>query len=227
LLKFIKNNIKIMTKTLLIASSNPGKLREFEAILNVAPVRLLMPWHIGLDLEVVEDGQTYAENAAKKALAYARASQMTALADDSGLEVDALGGAPGLRSARYAGIEGASDADRRRLLLENLAPFPRPWTARFRCTVAVATPEGELFYGEGICPGEISPEERGSGGFGYDPVFFIHEFSKTMAELPAEVKNRISHRGRAAAAVLPFLQQALESASGDTRQGEDPGSQSV
>ncbi len=210
-----------MTKTLLIASSNPGKLREFEAILGVLPVRLLMPWHIGLDLTVVEDGKTYSENAAKKALAYAKAAGMLSLADDSGLEVDALSGAPGLHSARYAGVLGATDADRRQLLLQNLAGLPRPWTARFRCVVAVAAPGGELVHGEGVCPGEIIPEERGSGGFGYDPVFFIQEYGKTMAELPAEVKNRISHRGRAAAAVLPQLERILDRFTGDTRAGEE------
>ena len=210
-----------MTKTLLIASSNPGKLREFEAILGVLPVRLLMPWHIGLDLTVVEDGKTYSENAAKKALAYAKAAGMLSLADDSGLEVDALSGAPGLHSARYAGVLGATDADRRQLLLQNLAGLPRPWTARFRCVVAVAAPGGELVHGEGVCPGEIIPEERGSGGFGYDPVFFIQEYGKTMAELPAEVKNRISHRGRAAAAVLPQLERILDRFTGDIRAGEN------
>lgn len=210
-----------MPKTLLIASSNPGKLREFEAILRALPVRLLMPWHIGLELEVLEDGQTYAENAAKKALAYAAASQMTVLADDSGLEVDALSGAPGLHSARYAPQEGANDADRRHLLLHNLAGLPQPWTARFRCMVAVADPNGALFYGEGEVRGEISPEERGSGGFGYDPVFFIPEYGKTMAELPEEVKNRISHRARAAAAVLPTLRKLIEQPASDTREGEE------
>lgn len=195
--------------SLLIASTNPGKLREYEAILGHLPLRLLLPADIGLALDVLEDGSTYAENAAKKARAYAAASQMTVIADDSGLEVDALDGAPGLYSARYAPHAGATDADRRRLLVKNLAGFPRPWTAHFHCTIAIAGPRGDLAYAQGDCPGEIIPEERGTNGFGYDPVFFIPEFGKTMAELPVEIKNRISHRGRAAAAAAPIIERML------------------
>lgn len=210
-----------MTQTLLIASSNPGKLREYEAILGVLPIKLLLPRQIGLELlDVTEDGSTYAENAAKKAAAYAQASQMTVLADDSGLEVDALDGAPGLHSARYAAFEGAGDADRRHLLLRNLAGFPRPWPARFRCTVAIGTPDGGIYFSEGQCLGEISPVERGNGGFGYDPVFYIPAFEQTMAELPSAVKNRISHRGRAAAAALPILRQIFN-LPGDASPGEN------
>jgi XTP/dITP diphosphohydrolase len=154
---------------------------------------------------VEEDGSTYAENASKKALAFARASGLISLADDSGLEVDALGGAPGLYSARYSPKPGAKDADRRAYLLENLRNQPRPWMARFHATIAIATPLGEVQLVDGNCPGEIIPGERGTGGFGYDPIFYLAELGKTMAELPSEEKNRLSHRGRAARAARPIL----------------------
>jgi XTP/dITP diphosphohydrolase len=121
--------------------------------------------------------------------------------------VDALGGAPGLFSARYHPQPGANDADRRQYLLENLRGLPRPWTARFHCTVAVAAPPGALYYASGDCPGEIIPDERGTNGFGYDPIFYFPEWGKTMAELPLEQKNRISHRARAVMAAVPVLEQ--------------------
>lgn len=203
-----------MTTTLLIASGNIGKLREIEAILvpafESAPlVRCILPRQIGLNLDVTEDGSTYAENAAKKALAYSQASGFFTLADDSGLEVDALNGQPGLYSARYAPWPGASDADRRQYLLENLRDIPRPWPAHFHCTVAVAAPDGGIFYAEGNCPGEIIPEERGANGFGYDPIFLLPELGLTMAEIPDDHKNTISHRTRALQAALPYLRQIL------------------
>jgi XTP/dITP diphosphohydrolase len=190
----------INAKKILIASTNPGKLREFGDILDDLPVHLLLPCDLGLQLEVEETGSTYAENAVLKARAYGEASGLLTLADDSGLEVDALGGAPGLHSARYSPRPGASDADRRRLLLENLnaSGAPRPWTARFRCTVALSIPGGKIELFDGTIEGEISPEERGSNGFGYDPLFYIPRLGKTMAELPELEKNRLSHRGRAA-----------------------------
>ena len=195
--------------TLLIASGNMGKLREIEAILAAFPVELRLPKMIGLDLNVVEDGADYAENAAKKALAYSSASGLTVLADDSGLEVDVLGGQPGLYSARYAPWEGATDADRRRYLLQNLQGKPRPWKARFHCTVAIATPDGGLEFAQGNCPGEIIPEERGSNGFGYDPIFYIPELGQTMAELGMDQKNTLSHRARAVRASLPILKRVF------------------
>ena len=191
--------------TLLIASGNIGKLREIEAILADFPVELHLPKQIGLDLDVEEDGANYAENAAKKALAYAEASGLPVLADDSGLEVDALGGQPGLYSARYAPWPDATDADRRRYLLQNLQGISRPWTAHFHCTVAIATPQGSLEFAEGDCPGEIIPEERGSNGFGYDPIFLIPELGQSMAELSMEQKKTLSHRARAVRASLPIL----------------------
>lgn len=194
---------------LLIASGNVGKFEEIQAILEEIPVNLVLPSRMGLSLDVVEDGQTYAENAARKASAYAQAAKMITLADDSGLEVDALGGEPGLHSARYAPGPNATDADRRRLLVQNLVGKPRPWTARFRCTVAIATPSGELYFAEGNCLGEILPEERGKRGFGYDPIFYIPDLGKTMSELTLAEKNRISHRARAVLAAVPILQELL------------------
>jgi XTP/dITP diphosphohydrolase len=192
---------------LLLATNNQGKLRELRATLRVAdlPIELVTPADIRLELDVPEDGSTYAENATKKAVAFQRASGLACLADDSGLEVDALDGAPGLYSARYSSKPGASDADRRAYLLQNLGGKPRPWAARFRATVAIAGPGGSVQIAEGICPGEIVPEERGTGGFGYDPIFLLPELGLTMAELSEETKNRLSHRARAVQAALPIL----------------------
>jgi XTP/dITP diphosphohydrolase len=163
-----------------------------------------------LDLTIKETGTTYAENAAIKAVAYAKASSLLSLADDSGLEVDALDGLPGLHSARFAPWTGASDADRRALLLERLQTKTPPWTARFRCIVAVAKPSGETQFAQGVCPGVIISEERGKKGFGYDPIFFIPELGKTMAELDMEEKNALSHRGRAVRSAYPILLQMLK-----------------
>lgn len=190
---------------LLIASNNPGKLREIQAILNDPAWELLAPTDLGLRLEVDETGSTYQENAALKALAFAGAAGLPTLADDSGLEVDALDGAPGLHSARFAPWPHATDADRRRLLLEKLAAYPQPWLARFRCWVALAVPGQDLRFAEGICEGCISPQERGSDGFGYDRVFLLPELGLTMAELSAEQKNTLSHRARALQAIRPTL----------------------
>lgn len=197
---------------LLIASGNVGKLREIEAILaenrtQVLAIELLLPSQLGIQLDVVEDGATYAENAAKKAQAYAQASGLAVLADDSGLEVDALGGQPGLFSARYAPWPHATDADRRRYLLQNLQGKPAPWTAHFHCTIAIAAPSRPVEYASGDCPGVIIPEERGQNGFGYDPIFLLPDLDQTMAELTMEQKNRLSHRARAVLAALPLLRR--------------------
>ncbi len=192
---------------LLIATNNKGKVEEIRALLNGLPVELVTPDDIGLKLDVAEDGQTYAENAEKKALAFARASGLTCLADDSGLEVEALDGAPGLHSARYMSQPDASDADRRAYLLKNLSSKPRPWNAQFRATIAIAVPGQKVQLTEGECRGEIVPEERGAGGFGYDPIFFIPEVGQTMAELGMEAKNRLSHRARAIMNARPILEK--------------------
>ena len=192
---------------LLIATNNKGKLKEIRAILHNLEVELLSPADLGLELDVEEDGQTYAENAAKKALAFSHSSGLLSLADDSGLEVDALDGAPGLYSARYSTLPNATDKDRRAYLLKNLNGIPRPWRARFRATVAVAGPGRSVELAEGICPGELIPEERGSGGFGYDPIFLVDGTNQTMAELDMEEKNRLSHRGQALLNMHPILSE--------------------
>ncbi len=192
---------------LLLASTNPGKLLEIQDLL--PGCELLLPQQLGLELEVEETGHTYAENAELKARAYCQASGLPSLADDSGLEVDCLVGAPGLHSARYAGQHDASDADRRALLLHNLAGCPHPWQAHFHCTVAIAVPGGQVFFADGDCPGEIMPEERGSNGFGYDPIFLLPELGLTMAELSRDQKNQLSHRARAVKAALPILKKYI------------------
>ena len=191
---------------LLIATHNPGKVREYEKLLAGLPLELTYPAQEGLDIEVAETGESFAENARLKATAYARASGRWTLADDSGREVDARGGEPGIRSARYAG-RGASDEERYRLLLAKLQGVPwEELTARFRCVIAVATPAGQIHTAEGTCEGIIAFEPRGEHGFGYDPVFYLAEYGKTLAELPPETKNEISHRARAAQGVREILE---------------------
>jgi XTP/dITP diphosphohydrolase len=194
---------------LLLASYNQGKLHELQALLTDVPVDLISPASLNLSLDVVEDGLTYQENAARKALAFAQASGYLSLADDSGLEVDALEGQPGLYSARFSPIPGATDRDRRVLLLQKVQNKHRPWVARFRCVIALAAPAGKLYFSEGVCPGEIIPEERGQNGFGYDPIFLLPDLGKTMAELSMEEKNRLSHRARAVLAAKGVLRQLV------------------
>ena len=194
---------------LLLATNNRGKVREIQALLDGTGVELILPEEIGLELLVPEEGQTYAENASRKALAFARASGRISLGDDSGLEVDALDGKPGLHSHRFAPWPDATDADRRAYLLKLLQGKPRPWTARFRAAVAIATPAGEVRYAVGVCEGEIIPEERGTNGFGYDPIFLIPARGKTMAELNMDEKNRLSHRARAIQNARQILKEIL------------------
>ena len=197
---------------LLVGTNNPGKVAEYEELLTDLPVTLeiTFPAREGLTLEVEESGETFGENAHLKALAYAQASGLMCLADDSGLEVDALGGAPGVHSARYAGPD-ATDADRYGKLLDALTNTPAGQRrARFRCVVAIALPEGTVHTADGTCEGEIGFAPRGEHGFGYDPVFVVEGYAgQTMAELAPEVKNAISHRGRAVAAIKPVLQKLL------------------
>jgi XTP/dITP diphosphohydrolase len=197
----------------LIATNNLGKVREYEELLQDLPgVEITFPAREGLDLEVEESGQTFEENARLKAEAFCAASGLPTLADDSGLEVDALDGAPGVRSARYAG-PGASDVDRYRTLLAALAGVPPDRrSARFRCVVALALPEGQVHTAAGACEGEIGFAPRGEFGFGYDPVFIVDgQEGRTMAELEPAVKNHISHRARAVEAMLPDLPRLLSS----------------
>jgi XTP/dITP diphosphohydrolase len=192
---------------LLVATNNPGKLAEYRELLAGLPVELTYLPDVGLNFAVTETGATFEENAILKARAYAAASGRLTLADDSGLEVDALNGEPGVRSARYAGPH-TNDVANYRLLLHRLAGVP--WErrgARFRCVIAIATPDGTVRTSEGECPGVIGFEPRGSYGFGYDPVFYMPEFHLTMAELPVEVKNQVSHRARAALKAREVLQQ--------------------
>ena len=190
---------------LLVATRNPGKLIEIQSLLNNIKVMLISLNMLDILLDVEENGATYEENAALKAKTYVRASGLITLADDSGLEVDILNGQPGIRSARYSPLLNATDADRRSFLLSQLNTYPRPWKAHFHCTVAIATPQERIYYAQGNCPGEIIPEERGSNGFGYDPIFMLPEVGLTMAELTMDEKNRLSHRARAIKASLPVL----------------------
>ena len=193
---------------LLLATGNPGKLRVLEALLAGAGLELLSTPQVGLVEQVEETGQDYAENASLKARAFARASGMWALADDTGLEVEALGGAPGLRSSRLVGgTEG--DPERRTRLLELLAAHPVPWPARFRTCLALADPAGQVDLVHSICPGEIVAEARGVGGFGYDPIFQVRGTGKTLAELTLEEKNLVSHRAQAVRSLLPVLRRRL------------------
>ncbi len=190
---------------LLVATGNPGKLSEIQSLLAGIKITLITPEVFGVSVKVDENGETYEENASLKARLFAHASGLVTLADDSGLEVDALSGRPGIRSARFSPLPKATDADRRAYLLDLLQDHPRPWTAHFHCTVAIATPEAKIYYAQGNCPGEIIPVERGTNGFGYDPIFLLPEVDLTMAELSMDEKNRLSHRARAIKAALPIL----------------------
>jgi XTP/dITP diphosphohydrolase len=195
----------------LVASGNRGKLVEYQQIFEGLPFQLLMPADLGLQLEVAETGSSYAENATLKARAYAYASGLISMSDDSGLEVDALNGAPGLYSARYDPKPGANDTDRRLYLLGELARSgaTRPWFAHFHCTIAVSKPTGEVYLAEGNCPGEIISDERGTNGFGYDPIFYLSQYERTMAEISANEKNQISHRALAVRATIQLLYQII------------------
>ncbi len=194
-----------MIKQLLIATTNKGKREEISDLLKALPCELVTPDDIHLNIEVEENGSTYQANARLKAQAYCQASQLPTLADDTGLEVAALGGQPGLYSARFSGSHNASDHDRRQLLLSRLKNHPRPWDARFVCAVVLAFPSGKIFSYEDSCAGEIIPEERGSQGFGYDPIFLFPQLRMTMAELSMEEKNRISHRAKAVQGIIPVF----------------------
>ena len=192
---------------LLIATRNEGKLREYEELLAGLPLTLTFLSGERILEEVEEAGETFSQNAILKAEGYARISGLLTLADDSGLEVDALGGEPGVHSARYAG-PAATDEDRYQLLLERMRDVP--WEergARFRCVIAVAQPAGGVYTAEGVCEGLIAFSPQGEHGFGYDPIFYLPECHRTMAQLPPEVKNRMSHRARAAQRIRPVLKR--------------------
>lgn len=199
-----------MTTKLLIATTNRGKLKEYRAMLDGLPFKLLSLEDARITLDVEETGETFEENAILKAKTYAAMSGLLTLADDSGLEVDALGGEPGVRSARYAG-EGATSRQRNELLLRNLAAKDgADRSARFRCVIAVASPSGDWVRTvEGSCEGTIAYEMKGETGFGYDPLFIVPEYGAHMAELTMEQKNRVSHRGRAIERAKPLLAEAV------------------
>ncbi len=218
---------------LLVATHNAGKMREFRELLRPLAGGVLFPVDLGIEIDVAEVGSTYVDNARIKAAAYAeqtraRGASLLVLADDSGLEVDALDGAPGVHSARYT---FGSDADRLSALLYHMQGVPPAQrTARFRCVVAILTPEGVWHETQGVCEGVIAEKPAGDGGFGYDPVFYIPQFGCTMAELPAEVKNQVSHRARAVQAALPILRQLMAdggSVAGQDMVGNCPSTRSV
>jgi XTP/dITP diphosphohydrolase len=194
-----------MPQQLLIATKNMGKVREYRDLLAGLPFDILSLADVGIDADVEETGETFAENAILKARTYARLSGLLAWADDSGLAVDALGGWPGVHSARHAGPD-ATDADRIDILLQRLSDVPpEDRGAAFHCVVAIATPDGRVWTTDGMCAGVIIDQPAGSGGFGYDPVFFVPELGRTFAELTSEQKNAISHRGIAARKAADLL----------------------
>jgi XTP/dITP diphosphohydrolase len=192
-------------RDILMATTNRHKLEEYRVIFAGLPYRLLSLYDKQIDLDVEETGTTFAENAELKALTYASLSGMLSLADDSGLEIDALGGAPGVYSARFAGRD-TSYEERFRLILAQLNGLPEEQrTARFRCAITIAEPSGFHRTVEGVIEGLIADAPRGTQGFGYDPIFLVPALGKTMAELAPEQKNRISHRGKAARLAAALL----------------------
>jgi XTP/dITP diphosphohydrolase len=193
---------------LLVATNNPGKLAEYRPLLADLSLEIISLREAGINFEAAETGLTFEENAVLKARAYAERSGLLTLADDSGLEIDALDGEPGVHSARYEGTGRGEEVTRYQSVLRKLDGVP--WenrTARFRCVVAVATPDGLVETAEGAVEGFIGVEPRGEYGFGYDSIFFIPEYNCTMAQLAPEIKNRISHRARAVEAALPILRR--------------------
>jgi XTP/dITP diphosphohydrolase len=195
---------------LLVATNNPGKLEEYQHLLRDLPLKITSLCQEEIEYEPEETEVTFEENAVLKAKAFAERSGLLTLADDSGLEIDRLGGAPGVHSARYGGTRRGEDVRRYELVLHQLEGVPRPErTGRFRCVVAIATPEGQVATVEGAIEGVIAFDPQGEHGFGYDPIFFIPEFGCTMAQLAPETKNRISHRARAAQAAVPIIRRLV------------------
>lgn len=184
---------------LIVATKNKGKIAEFKKVLSNMPFDVVTMGDRGIDIDVVEDGVTFEENSLKKAIEICRASKTIVIADDSGLEVDFLNGAPGIYSARFGGPE-ATDKDRNEKLLNMLKDVPfEKRTARFVCAIAIAFPDGKSFVVRDQCEGFINFECKGNNGFGYDPLFFVQQYGKTMAELDMDIKNQISHRAKALA----------------------------
>lgn len=195
--------------TILLATNNQGKARELSSLISGERWKFTTPAEQGIELAVEENGITFEQNAVLKARAFAKVSHLITLADDSGLEVDALDGAPGVYSARYAGPQ-ATDDGRNRYLLSELSDVPDDRRqARFRCVIAIAFPDGDTVMCKGECSGIIARAPRGDNGFGYDPIFYLPQFNKTMAELTMEQKNEISHRGKAARQAQYYLKTVL------------------
>jgi len=194
-----------MTQTLLLATNNPHKVEEFRSIFFPFDVILQTPDELGLFNDVEESGNTYFENARLKAEAYWQDGESQVLADDSGLEVEALNGAPGIHSHRFLPDPNATSHDRCLYLLQRLQDFPRPWRAAFHCEVVVLTYQGAILTSHGVCTGEIIPEFRGENGFGYDPIFLLDGTNQTMAELDPDTKNILSHRGKAVLGMIAQL----------------------
>jgi XTP/dITP diphosphohydrolase len=195
---------------LLVATGNQGKLTEIRSLLGDSPIEIVGLNQLTDPPEVVEDGATFLANAQKKALEMAKFSGLLTLADDSGLVVDALDGAPGVLSARYAGEQGDDSANNAKLLQELDAVIDEKRQAAFHCVIALAWPDGRCETYDGRVSGLIMRGERGGGGFGYDPLFMVPEYGKTMAELTPAIKNRISHRGTALRKVIPLLMALAE-----------------
>ncbi len=190
---------------ILIATNNNGKKKEIAALFEGVPIELCFPADLGIDRDVEETGLTYAENSALKAETLCKLSGLVTLGDDTGLEVAALDGRPGLHSKRYVDTHGATDADRRAKLLAELVDKPAPWLARFVCTVAVSAPNAATRYFDGEVQGEIITRESGDHGFGYDRIFWIAKAGKTLADLPMPEKNLISHRAVAVKKAIQYL----------------------
>ena len=196
----------------MIATNNQGKLREFRDLLDGCGFELVTPGDLGVPFDPEETGSTFEENATIKAVAAMRATGLPALADDSGLEVDALDGRPGVFSARYAGRDrtdpALSDEDRVRIVLDEMRGVAdERRAARFRCVIAIATPDGAVRTVDGVFEGRLGYAPRGKNGFGYDPIFVVPELGVTSAELPPEEKNAMSHRGQAALKAREILRQ--------------------
>jgi XTP/dITP diphosphohydrolase len=198
---------------LLIATTNAGKLAEITPILAAFPLEIVSLWELAEPPQVIEDGRSFEENALKKARAFAAFARLPTLADDSGLEVDALNGAPGIYSARYAGADADDERNNRKLLSELDGLDAQKRAARFVCALALCIPEGAgEWVIRGCCEGSIAAAPRGSEGFGYDPLFFFPPMNKTFGEISGEQKAAISHRGKALtklAALLPSILNSL------------------
>jgi XTP/dITP diphosphohydrolase len=207
---------------ILVATTNAGKKREFQAILNIPGIEWIGLSELpGFD-EVEETGETFAENAAIKACGYAKQTGLWTIADDSGLEIDALDGAPGVHSARFSGTHKVHDekqlidhenTEKALALLEGVPAEKR--TARFRCCLCLANPEKVLAQTEGVFEGIITTEKRGTNGFGYDPILYIPEKGKTVAQMQSYEKNSISHRAKAVMKLKPILERMLQNKTGD------------